>query len=151
MNIEIQPFIGFGQIKFGQSLEQVKSLLGEPTSSTKEKHEDGTDDITLLYGEQGVELSFMSEDDFKLGLITCYAPTYVVEGISYAGLSEEDFKKTAKFTDLKQDDEFAEPDSKDYTVDSKGLSFWIQDGFVESITLFPEYTEDGEEIVWPTL
>ena len=149
MNIEIQPFVGFGQIQFGQTIEQVKSLLGEPNNSTKEKHEDGTDDISLLYGEQGVELSFMSEDDFRLGLITCYAPAYTVDGTSYTGLSEEDFKKTATFDDLKQDDEFAEPDTKDYTVESKGLSFWIQDGFVESITLFPEYTEDGEEIVWP--
>lgn len=149
MNIEIQPFVGFGQIQFGQTIEQVKSLLGEPTNSTREKHEDGTDDISLLYGKQGVELSFMSEDDFRLGLITCYAPTYTLDGTAYTGLSEEDFKKTASFDDLKQDDEFAEPDTKDYTVESKGLSFWIQDGFVESITLFPEYSEDGEEIVWP--
>jgi hypothetical protein len=149
MNIEIIPFVGFGQIKFGMTLEQVKTLLGEPTSSTKDKHEDGTDDVSLLYGEQGVELSFMSEDEYNLGLITCYAPTFSVDGTSYTGLSEADFLETAKFEDLIQDEEFAEVDSKDYTVDSKGLSFWIQDGFVESITLFPEYTADGEEIVWP--
>ena len=150
MNIEIQPFVGFGQIKVGMTIDQVKLLLGEPTSSTKDKHEDGTDDVSLLYGEQGVELSFMSEDDYNLGLITCYAPSYTVDGTSYTGLSEADFLKTAKFDDLVQDEEFAEPDSKDYTVESKGLSFWIQDGFVESITLFPEYSEDGEEIVWPS-
>jgi hypothetical protein len=149
MNIEIQPFVGFGQIKFGMTLEQVKTLLGEPTSSTKDKHEDGTDDVSLLYGEQGVELSFMSEDEYNLGLITCYAPTFTVDGTSYTGLSEAEFLETAKFEDLIQDEEFVEVDSKDYTVDSKGLSFWIQDGFVESITLFPEYTADGEEIVWP--
>ena len=149
MNIEIQPFVGFGQIKFGMTLEQVKTLLGEPTSSTKDKHEDGTDDVSLLYGEQGVELSFMSEDEYNLGLITCYAPTFTVDGTSYTGLSETEFLETAKFEDLIQDEEFVEVDSKDYTVDSKGLSFWIQDGFVESITLFPEYTADGEEIVWP--
>jgi hypothetical protein len=149
MNKEIQPFVGFGQIKFGMTLEQVKTLLGEPTSSTKDKHEDGTDDVSLLYGELGVELSFMSEDEYNLGLITCYAPTFSVDGTSYTGLSEADFLETAKFEDLIQDEEFVEPDSKDYTVDSKGLSFWIQDGFVESITLFPEYTADGEEIVWP--
>jgi hypothetical protein len=149
MNIEIIPFVGFGQIKFGMTLEQVKTLLGEPTSSTKDKHEDGTDDVSLLYGEQGVELSFMSEDEYNLGLITCYAPTFSVDGTSYTGLSEADFLETAKFEDLIQDEEFAEVDSKDYTADSKGLSFWIQDGFVESITLFPEYTADGEEIVWP--
>jgi hypothetical protein len=73
----------------------------------------------------------------------------MIDGTSYTGLSEADFLETAKFEDLTQDEEFVEPDSKDYTVDSKGLSFWIQDGFVESITLFPEYTADGEEIVWP--
>lgn len=149
MNKEIQPFVGFGQIKFGMTLEQVKTLLGEPTSSTKDKHEDGTDDVSLLYGEQGVELSFMSEDEYNLGLITCYAPTFTVDGTSYTGLSEAEFLETAKFEDLIHDEEFVEVDSKDYTVDSKGLSFWIQDGFVESITLFPEYTADGEEIVWP--
>ena len=150
MNIEIQPFVGFGQIKFGMTIDQVKLLLGEPTSSTKDKHEDGTDDVSLLYGEQGVELSFMSEDDYNLGLITCYAPSYTVDGTSYTGLSEADFLKNAKFDDLVQDEEFAEPDSKDYNAESKGLSFWVQDGFVESITLFPEYSEDGEEIIWPS-
>lgn len=149
MNIEIQPFVGFGQIKFGQTLDQVKSLLGEPTSSTKEKYDDGTNDVSLLYGDLGAELSFMSEDDFRLGLITCYAPSFVLEGTAYIGLSETDFANIAPFTDLEQDEEFATPESKDFTSDSLGLSFWVQDGFVESITLFPKYTEDGENIVWP--
>ena len=147
MTTEIIPFNGFNQIKFGQTLEQVKLLLGEPTENTKEKHEDGTEDISLLYGEQGVELSFMSEDDFRLGLISCYAPFYTVEGEAYAGMSEEDFLKTAKFDDLTLAEDLTELKAKDYTLESKGLSFWIQDGFVDSITLFPQYK--GDEIVWP--
>jgi hypothetical protein len=148
MNIEIIPFTGFNQIKFGQTLEQVKLLLGEPTENTKEKHEDGTEDISLLYGDIGVELSFMSEDDFRLGLMSCYAPTYTIDGQSYAGMSEEDLLKISQFDDLKLAEDLTELKAKDYTIDSKGLSLWIQDGFVDSITLFPQYNE--EEIVWPT-
>ncbi|MDA8886284.1 hypothetical protein OAD66_00670 [Bacteroidia bacterium] len=148
MNVELTPFVGFGQIKFGQSLEQVKLLLGEATESTREKHEDGTEDVSLLYGELGVELSFMSEDDFRLGLISCYAPTYTVDGQSFNGMSEEDFLKEAKFEDLTQADDLSELKAKDYTIDSKGLSVWIQDGFVDSITMFPDHIDENT-VAWP--
>ncbi|MFT6004477.1 MAG: hypothetical protein ACI8UQ_001616, partial [Bacteroidia bacterium] len=47
MNIEIIPFVGFGQIKFGMTLEQIKGLLGEPTENVKEKHDDGSEDISM--------------------------------------------------------------------------------------------------------
>lgn len=149
MKIEIIPFVGYGQIKFGQSIEQVKLLLGEPTDSTREKHDDGTEDITLLYGEQGVELSFMSEDDFRLGLISCYSPNFTLDGIAYTGMSELDFLKTAKYDDINLEDDFSELKAKDYTIDSKGLSVWVQEGYVNSITLFPQYTADDEDIIWP--
>ncbi|PCJ67564.1 MAG: hypothetical protein COA58_00060 [Bacteroidetes bacterium] len=148
MNIEIIPFIGFNQTKFGQSLEQVKLLLGEPTDSTREKHEDGSEDVSLLYSELGVELTFMSEDDFRLGLISCYAPTYVLNGQSYAGMSEEEFLKTAKFPDLKLEENLIDLKAKDYTIDSKGLSIWIQDGFVDSITMFPNHIDENT-VEWP--
>ncbi|MGB0851007.1 MAG: hypothetical protein ACPGTP_07160, partial [Bacteroidia bacterium] len=96
MNIELVPFTGFNQIKFGQTLDQVKLLLGDPTETTKEKHEDGTEDVSLLYGDLGVELSFMSEDNFKLGLISCYAPIYTLDGQAFAGMGEEEFLNNVK-------------------------------------------------------
>lgn len=147
MNIELIPFIGFNQIKFGQSLDQAKLLLGDPTETTKEKHEDGTEDISLLYGELGIELSFMSEDNFRLGLISCYAPIYTLDGQAFAGMSEEEFLKSAKYEDIVLAEDLTELSAKDYTIDSKGISIWIQEGFVHSITMFPQYEED--EIVWP--
>ena len=148
MTTELIPFTGFNQIKFGQSIDQVKLLLGDPTDSTREKHEDGTEDISLLYQEVGVELSFMSEDDFKLGLITCYAPTFAIDGQTFMGMSEADFLKAAKFDDLLLSEDLADIEAKDYTIDSKGISVWIQTGFVDSISLFPKYDEQ-DEIVWP--
>ena len=148
MNIEIIPFVGFGQIKFGMTLEQIKGLLGEPTENIKEKHDDGSEDISMLYSELGVELSFMSEDDFKLGLISCYAATYTLDGVAFNGMSEEDFLKEAKFEDLTLDEDLPELNAKDYTVDSVGLSMWVQDGFVDSITMFPNHI-DEETVEWP--
>ena len=147
MNIALIPFVGFGQIKFGQDMDQVKQLLGEPTETTREKHDDGTEDVSFLYGEKGIELSFMSEDDYKLGLISCYAPTYSIDSQLFLGKTENEFLNESNFSDLELSDDFANLKAKDYTVNSKGLSFWIQDGHVHSITLFPKYK--GDNIIWP--
>ncbi len=149
MNIEIIPFVGFNQIKFGMTLEQVKLLLGEPTENVKEKHEDGSEDISMLYGELGVELSFMSEDDFRLGLISCYSPAFTLSGTSYNGMSEDDFVETSTFEDLILAEDLTELKAKDYTVDSLGLSMWIQDGYVDSVTMFPKQLDD-DTVEWPT-
>lgn len=148
MNIEIIPFVGFNQVKFGMSLEKIKELLGEPTETVREKHEDDSEDVSLMYGDLGAELSFMSEDDFRLGLITCFAPNFTLDDQSYAGMSEADFLKDAKFDDLILEETFEELNAKDYTIDSKGLSVWIQDGFVDSITMFPNHI-DEDTVEWP--
>jgi hypothetical protein len=148
MNIEIIPFVGFGQIKFGMSLEQVKGFLGEPTENVREKHDDGTDDISWIYGELGAELSFMSEDDYRLGVISCYAPSFTLDGKAFNGMSEADFLKEASFDDLTMDEDIPELNAKDYTIDSLGLSMWIQDGVVDSITIFPRHL-DEETVEWP--
>ncbi len=148
MTIPITPFTGLNQIAFGQSLEQVKLLLGEPTESTKEKHDDGTEDISFLYQSEGLELSFMPEDDFRLGLITCYTTNYALENKSIIGLSEAIFLAEMDDLDVVLAEDLMDLNAKDYTIESKGLSIWIQDGHVHSITLFPQYDEH-ENIVWP--
>lgn len=148
MNIEITPFVGFNEVKFGMSQEQIIDLLGKPTETVREKHEDDSEDISLMYGDLGAELSFMSEDDFRLGLITCFAPTFVVDQKSFMGMSEADFLKEADFQDLILEETFEELNAKDYTIDSKGLSVWIQDGFVDSITMFPNHI-DEDTVEWP--
>ncbi len=46
-------------------------------------------------------------------------------------------------------DDFTELGSKDYWCEDLGLSFWIQDGTMTSIAIFPKYEDDGDTVIWP--
>ncbi len=66
------------------------------------------------------------------------------------GLHEKDFLKKA--LELGHgipmiDDDWEE--YKDYEIDSLGLSFWVSDGIVENVAIFPKYNESGNMPIWP--
>lgn len=151
MSTDITPYIGIEDSTFGQSVDEIKALLGEPDQISTESYEDGIDDITLSYTGLGIELSFISEDAYKLSLITIYSPKYTIKGEAIIGLSESEMVQKLSamdFVDFSLEEEFPDYNAKDYTIHSKGISIWTEEGIVNSITLFPEVT-DSDEIIWP--
>jgi hypothetical protein len=57
-------------------------------------------------------------------------------------------KSNLVFSDLQLDDDFKELNSKDYTSNSNGISFWINNGIVESISISPNYQKDDETPIY---
>ncbi|WP_417612065.1 hypothetical protein [Owenweeksia hongkongensis] len=150
--MEIKPHVGFKDIKFGLSKSQIIEFLGEPDSEDTSNFEDGSSDIAMVYNELGVTLVFSSEDDFKLSSVTFYTSDATLMGEQFIGKSEEFLLETAKekgIDDLFLDDDFEELEAKDYASEKLGLAFWVQQGVLDSITIFPEYDAQGEEILWP--
>lgn len=150
--MDIKPHIGFGKIKFGLTEAQVTKLMGKPSHREINDEEGEPDDVTLEYETYSIDLTFAADDGHKLGAITFYAKDYLLFGNSYIGLSEQELlKKIAKagVTDLELDFEEEEVDSKNYSSDSQGLLFWIQDGVVDSVSLLPEYEDNGDIVIWP--
>lgn len=150
--MEIIPFVGFANIKFGLSENEITEKLGPATHRETEDFEDGSNDVTLKYKKIGVDFTFYSEDDFRLGTITFFTPDYKILGHSLIGEDEAVFTANAAirgFEDLTLEDDFEDLDSKDYFSEKYGASFWIYEGLVDSITIFPKYGED-DEIVWPS-
>ncbi len=39
---------------------------------------------------------------------------------------------------------------KDYILPEHELSFWIVDGMVDNISIFPEYDETRDVFIWPS-
>jgi len=149
--MEIIPFVGFADIKFGMSEDEVVSILGPAAQRETEQFDDGSNDITLRYAKPGVDLTFYSEDDFRLGTITFFTPNYKVLGNAIIGEDEAVFVGNASnrgFDDLTLEDDFEDLDSKDYFSEKYGISFWVCEGKVDSITIFPEYGDD-DEVIWP--
>ncbi len=150
--MEIIPFVGFANVKFGQTKQQVIAALGEPTDIWEEEVIEGHVTHEQAYVDIGVQLSFSADDDFRLGTITFMTQEYMFQGQVLVGLSEVGLLAAMGKTDVKDfqlDDDFPEDDAKDYLADSIGLSCWIEGDEVSSVSLFPEYTADGETVIWP--
>lgn len=150
--MEIIPFVGFADIKFGFTEEEVVAKLGPATHRETEDFEDGSNDFSLKYEKLGVDFTFHSEDDFLLGTITFFGRDYTMLGHSIIGEEEGIFVANAAsrgFEDLTLEDDFDDLDSKDYFSEKYGISFWLYEGRVDSITIFPKYSEN-DEVVWPT-
>ncbi len=149
---EIIPFVGFDQIRLGQTLGQTELLLGKPSEINKEIFRDESLDMIMKYHDLGVDLTFSADDDFLLGSITFLSRNYLLKGISLIGLPEDEFLRmgSALYPDLQIDDHLTELNAKDYISDSNGLTFWIQDGIVESISIFPDYEDDDDTPIWPS-
>lgn len=152
MSLEIIPHVGFGLVKFGMTKDQVAGKLGKPNDIYEEKI-DGTTEVVVDYEEIGVDLSFSSADNYRLGTMSFYAEDTLLCGEEFIGMTEEELIESAKaagINDLELEDDFEDLDSKDYYSDEFGVSFWIQDGIVDSITVFPQYNaEDDDRVLWP--
>jgi hypothetical protein len=152
MSIEIIPHVGFGLIKFGMTKDEVAAKLGKP-SDVYEEVIDGTTEVVIDYEDVGIDLSFSSADNYRLGTISYYEEDTLFLGEEFIGLTEEELIENAKeagITDLELEDDFEELESKDYYSDEYGISFWVQDGIVDSITAFPAYDPEDEEcVLWP--
>lgn len=108
-------------------------------------------DMILEYHHIGVDLTFSADDEFLLGSITFFSKDFLLKGISLIGLPEAEFlrKGTNIYPDLRLDDDFIDQNAKDYISISNGLTFWIQDGVVENISIFPDYEDDNDTPIWP--
>ena len=151
MKTEIIPYFGFDKIKLGLTLGQIELLLGKASENNKETYSDNSIDMILKYHNLGIDFTFSSDDDFRLGTITFYSNDFTLKGKKLIGLNEEEFvsKSSLIFSDIELEDDFQELNSKDYTSNSNGISFWIDNGIVESISIFPDYENDDETPIWP--
>lgn len=148
--IEIQPLRGFGDVLLGMTRQEIVSILGQPAKKTEESYGTAEVDENWEYARLGIILSFAEDDDWRLGTITFEASDTILLGNHL--LQQPEAVLTELFRsypdlELELDDEFPVVDARDYWCEQLSLSFWVHEGRVDSVTLFPEYV--GDNPVWP--
>lgn len=125
-------------------------ILGEPDERSFADYEDNSSTETWEYLEIGLDLTFYSED-WLLGSITAKSKNTEFAGKYLIGMEEKEFLINAKEVglEIELEDDFTELGSKDYVCQKLDLSFWIHDGELTSITIFPQYDESGIVPIWP--
>ncbi|MBT1064530.1 DUF3192 domain-containing protein [Bowmanella sp. Y26] len=145
--MEIEPKIGIDKIKLGMSMDQVRTLLGDPDNieifiPIENQPEDRS--FNWFYGD--TEYSFDSEDQFLLSSIQSSSSELLLNKKPIIGISAKEL--LSRFPSVELDDEF-EFDIDEYRHSELQLSFWVKDGTVYLVTIYPEYNKKGTEVIWP--
>ena len=150
---EIKIGVGFSQVKFGMTEEQVIELLDQPDETEEMTFEDGGNAIIYYYDELGVSLSFESEEDYRLMEISFEDEEFSVKGLLKVGLKKAKLPEIFKQLGLSEptlEDLAADgyPGKEVYTFDDENLNVWIDDAEVSTIQIGPLWIDD-ETISWP--
>ena len=151
--MKIRPFVGVDDIILGMDKASVLDALGEPDDrSLRTYEEDGSSNEEWEYERLGLELTFSSVDDWRLGTISVTSPDAELGEHQLIGLDEGDFLEKLRQTGIgpiELEDDFTELGSKDYVCDGQALSFWVHEGKLTAITIYPKYDESGNVPLWP--
>jgi hypothetical protein len=144
--MDVYPHRGVDDLLLGSSQDEITAALGAPDRSNEDAHEDGELSSIWTYRMLRLELSFDSDNDFRLSHITSYHPYTLVRGFNPMGLSGKLLLMKYPHLDLEVE---ISKDEKYYTDRVLDLTFGIARAKVVSVTVFPEYDESGEVVQWP--
>ena len=147
-SVEVIPFVGFGGVRLGMTRIEVVAELGSPNSISTDKY--GDEEWT--YTEPAVACCFSPDDVGRLGSITFRSSAYTVGGTYIVGLSADELRRlgdTNVLVGLVLEDEMSELGAESYGCDVLGLGFWVSNGVVVNMTLYPRYDSSGDQPLWP--
>ncbi len=150
--IRIIPHAGIDGLSLGAERHSVVKILGEPDERRFSNYgEHGGEDEIWEYSKIGIDLTFSSDDNWLLGTIDVQSKDAKLAGKCFVGMSEDEFLKQIKEAgiEIELEDDLTELGSKNYTCDKLDLDFWIHDGELTGIAIFPKYEDDGDTVIWP--
>lgn len=159
MDCKIKPFVGFDRVKFGQKIEEVTKVLGQPSSIDADQNYSGepneTEELTtvLSYDELGVIMSFEKAEGYRLTEISFEDERYAL-GKLKVGMPKAEALKAAEALKLGEYDENFFDDDEDsegyetYDYTDKNVCLWFFEGALDAIQIGPDFDDNGE-IVWP--
>lgn len=150
---EILPGTGLGKLKFGDSRDEVKAILGEPDEIDRYEDGEGFTVEAWHYDELELSVSFEEEFDWKMIIIAVSSPVYVLKGHELIGMNRLDLIQLLNnlgMGKLIQEDwsSIDNPDHHLIMVEDDWINFWLDDGVLTEIQWGPRFNEE-EEIEWP--
>lgn len=144
--MEISPHRGIDDILLGTSRAGIKAQLGAPEKVLRGQYEDEVESEVWTYRLLRLELAFDSDVDFRLARITTTYPDVHIGGFNPIGLTEKFL--LMKYPDLEVQIDYGD-EGKDFIDRASDISFWVENGKVENITIYPQYDDIEQVPRWP--
>lgn len=151
----ILPGIGLGNVKFGSTREEVKTILGEPDEI--EYSETSCDDNSRIetwhYDELELSAEFDEEENWELVALGVSSGDFELNSKPLIGLKMEKLIDTLNdmdVLDLELEDLPTEDSPSSQLISSEKISvdFWLEDGKLREIQWGVWLTDNGF-IEWP--
>lgn len=159
MEYKIQPLVGFDKVKFGQTREQVLEILGVPDEIEEDQNfGDSPEEKTTVfyYDEMEMSLSFEKEEGYRLMEISFDGADFNIGGKIKPGMSLDKVSQLASMLGLGEgynedvsDLVDADSDVKVWSFDDVNVDFYFENDILMTIQIGPEFSEDGNSIIWP--
>ncbi len=150
---KIIPGVGFDNIKFGMTQDEVEGILGEPDEVEEQNYGEGESAEVFYYDEAGLSMSFDAEEDYRLVEISFEDDNFVLFDSIHIGQPIEEALSLAEKANMGEYDiEDLSLDGFDgkelYAFDKDNINLWADDKILSSIQIGP-YWLDDDNIKWP--
>lgn len=146
--------VGFGNLKFGMTEEDVLDIAGAPDEIFPETgySEDGY--RALYYDEEGYSVSFDNECDNRLAEMSFEDEEFILDDKIMVGMSMVDVLNAAtelgygEQTEEDIDEEIDDEPVSAFSFEDKNVTFWFRNDTLDTIQIGP-FFEDDDTIAWP--
>ena len=133
------PYIGYGSLRLGCSRRDLIDQLGKPDRTEYHAESGETGIEYYVYDAAGLNLGFTPELGDHLSVITIRSADATYQGDPVIGVEIESLM--VRHTDIVLEDDLGEG-GQEYVDELTELSLWVIDGFVDSVTIFPDWIDD---------
>ncbi len=143
-SLEIKPKVGFGEIEFGEYLDNIVSLLGEAEEIDTIEEDEEMNMLILHYWELGFSVIFEgSTKQIVSGFETDHTDATMFEK-KVIGMSEQDIVKLMQENGLGEYETEMEEVDKRISFDDEMLDFYFRDDKLVYVNWGVYVNEEGE-------
>ena len=147
LTLEIEPKVGFGEIKFGSTIEEVVKIAGEAEDVEDIEEEEGFNTVILNYWEQGYSI-FIEGTGPEKSVVSCVETDNqetTIFGKKVFGMKEAEIKELMIANGYKELDTDTEEDGEYRMSFEDGLiDFFFDKGDLVAVNWGVFVNEQGE-------
>lgn len=148
---EIKLGEGIGPLKFGLTMDEVESIMGEPEEIEESEEGDEFEHKVWNYWEEGYSFYFDDEDEYRLSCIETANPDITLFGKKIFGMTQAEVENMLKENGIENPEkEKLETGEVRVSYEKEMIDMYFENNALVSIN-FGVFISDDLEVKWPSL
>ncbi|HJW92459.1 MAG TPA: hypothetical protein VJ901_02470 [Thermoanaerobaculia bacterium] len=146
----IKPGVGVGDLRFGATRDEVRTIAGPPSETLPSEEDAGSE--LWIYEDSAIALGFVAEENMRLVSCETYSMKASFKGETLVGFDRESAEAALERAGADEGVFIAEDEEEgggQIAVPRLALSLWFGEHAVESVG-WGVFVDDEDTVLWPT-